>query len=510
MRIFIVLVTIIVLAPRTALLAQQINVLDAGSRSQLLLDPSLVFDAERVSFSLHPGRKHPQNPLMVADKPWEGGYVSMFAGTVMFDQSDSLFKMWYTCENNPEYFAERGICYATSRDGLTWEKPAAGTRKARNGKPHNSVLALGDCPSVFRDEGDPDPARRYKMIAFDVNRGYMAYVSPDGLNWKEQSAKPVVPISYVDDVVSAFHDRAAGEFGLLGKLSTPVFGRVRRSIYLATSRDFRHWSRPEPAFLADRRDDLGTLGRLERVRSLLNVPNNPNVMRTEFYGAGVYLAESCTIGFPWVFTISANVPVPGNQEGPIDVQVALTRDRETWSRPFRTPIIPLGKPGEWDSGMILTASQAIDVGDEVWLYYGGHNHTHGLVADYTLRDKGQQKYIGASGLAMWKKDRFGSADGPAEGATLTTIPLRFSGTRLEINASTKPQGEVRVELLDAAGQPLSGFGISEPIAGDNLRHPVVIPGQNDLALLAGRSITLRFHLRDASLFAFAFRSGAKP
>ncbi|RLT08761.1 MAG: hypothetical protein DWI21_07345, partial [Planctomycetota bacterium] len=126
------------------------------------------------------------------------------------------------------------------------------------------------------------------------------------------------------------------------------------------------------------------------------------------------------------------------------------------------------------------------------------------------RDKGQQKYTGASGLAMWKKDRFGSADGPAEGATLTTIPLRFTGTRLEINASTKPQGEVRVELLDAAGQPLSGFGISEPIAGDNLRHPVVIPGQKDLALLAGRSITLRFHLRDASLFAFAFRSGAKP
>jgi hypothetical protein len=206
------------------------------------------------------------------------------------------------------------------------------------------LLAV-DMPSVFLDLRDPDPARRYKMICFDVNRGYLAFVSPDGLKWTVQSPKPIVPISYVDDVISAFRDPVTGEFVVLPKMRTPVFGRSRRSIYLSTSHDFRHWSDIRRAFFADRRDDLGTLARLERVRPLLNFPDNKNVMRTEFYGSGAYVAESCTVGFPWVFTINTNVPKLGNQEGPIEVQIAVTRDRETWSRPFRTPVIPLSKPG---------------------------------------------------------------------------------------------------------------------------------------------------------------------
>lgn len=344
------------------------------------------------------------------------------------------------------------------------------------------------------------------MIAYVPDRGYLALVSPDGLRWSEQGPKPIVPISYVDDVVSAFRDRRTGQYVALGKMMTPIFGRQRRTIYLSTSRDFRHWSKPELAFFADRRDDLGSLARLERVRPLLNFPDNFNVMRTEFYGAGAYSAESCVIGFPWVFTVSANVKGFGNQEGPIEVQLALSRDLETWSRPHRTPIVPLGKPGDWDSGMILSASQAIDVGDEVWLYYAGTNHTHGTPALYQKNPEGEgTKYTGAIGLASWKRDRFVSADGLAEGATLTTVPLRFSGRRLEVNVVTNGKGSVQVEVLDAAGQPIDGFGRSEAITGDHLRYTVVFPGRPDLAALAKRGICLRFHLNDARLYSFAFR-----
>jgi hypothetical protein len=365
-------------------------------------------------------------------------------------------------------------------------------------------LAL-DTPSVFFDQVDPDPARRYKMIGFDIDRGYMSYISPDGIGWSGHSQQPIVPISYVDDVISAFRDPRTREFVALPKMMTPVMGRSRRSIYLTSSFDFRHWSKPEPAFFADRRDDLGTLARVERVRRLLRVPDNMNVMRTEFYGAGAYVAESCTIGFPWVFSVNANVPLPGNQDGPIEVQIAVSRDRETWSRPFRTPIIPLSPPGEWDSGMILTASQAIDVGDEVWLYYGGHNCTHGGDVSIVLNSGKKPPATGAIGLATWKKDRFASADGPAEGGTLTTVPLVFSGNQLELNAATKPNGTVRVELLDAAAVPLKDFPLSKPITGDSLQHVVEFPGVTDLKSLSGQPICLRFHLQDAQLFAFAFR-----
>lgn len=496
-------ILVFLLAPATR--AQQENVLDVGSRSQLLLDPALVYEAERIAFTPHAARKHPANPLLRADQPWEGWYASTFGGTVLFDAQERRFQMWYTCPGDGAFFTGPVTCYAVSRDGLQWEKPPSGTLAAKNGKPHNAVAAA-DCPSVFHDADDPDPARRYKMIGYVPDRGYLALLSPDGLRWCEQGPKPIVPISYVDDVIAAFRDRRTGQYVALPKMMTPIFGRQRRSIYLSSSRDFRHWSKPEPAFFADRRDDLGSLARLERVRSLLSFPDNFNVMRTEYYGSGAYVAESCVVGFPWVFTISANVPKRGNQEGPIEVQLAVSRDLETWSRPFRTPIVPLGKPGDWDGGMILSASQAIDVGDEVWLYYGGANHTHGtpiLYDDEAARR--QTKYTTAIGLATWKRDRFVSADGPAEGGTLTTVPLRFTGKRLEVNAVTKSKGEVRVELLDAAGQPLPGLRPSGPITGDGLRHAVRFPDRADLAALAGKPVCLRFHLCDAELYAFAFR-----
>jgi hypothetical protein len=74
---------------------------------------------------------------------------------------------------------------------------------------------------------------------------------------------------------------------------------------------------------------------------------------------------------------------------------------------------------------------------------------------------------------------------------------------LEINAQTGPDGHVVVELLDAAGEPIDGFGPSQPVSGDDLRH--VVPFEGDVASLAGRPIVVRFHLKNARLYSFAFR-----
>ena len=193
-------------------------------------------------------------------------------------------------------------------------------------------------------------------------------------------------------------------------------------------------------------------------------------MRTEFYGVGVYQAESCVLGFPWVFTINNNARY-GNHEGPSEIQLATLRDLDHWERPFREPIVPHGRPGEWDSGFVASAAQAIRVGDEIWLYYGGANYTHGNPCLYRAEGTGRgSKYTASIGLATWKLDRFVSADGPAEGGTLTTVPILFSGNRLELNAATRSGGNITtglggnitVELLDLAGQVLA---VSQPFTG---------------------------------------------
>src|SRR6266513_1712224 len=90
-------------ATTTSLLAQQQNVLEIGTRSQLFVDSQAVFEARGITFTPHAARKHPNNPLVIADQPWEGWSVTAFAGTVLFDEATNRFKMWYHAPGNPEF-----------------------------------------------------------------------------------------------------------------------------------------------------------------------------------------------------------------------------------------------------------------------------------------------------------------------------------------------------------------------------------------------------------------------
>jgi len=64
---------------------------------------------------------------------------------------------------------------------------------------------------------------------------------------------------------------------------------------------------------------------------------------------------------------------------------------------------------------------------------------------------------------------------------------------------------VVIELCDAAAKPLAGYAPSDPFTGDDLRHVVTFQGKSDVSALTGKPITLRFHLKNAVLYSFAFR-----
>ena len=119
-------------------------------------------------------------------------------------------------------------------------------------------------------------------------------------------------------------------------------------------------------------------------------------------------------------------------------------------------------------------------------------------------------YTGSIGLAMWPLDRFVSVDAGAEGGRLTTVPLAFTGNRLELNVKSSHRGQsgsVRVEPLDAAGKSLPGTALSDEVKVDSFRHAVTWSGHPDVSTWQGRPISLRFHLASAELYSFAFRKG---
>ncbi|MBT4864177.1 MAG: hypothetical protein HON53_03525 [Planctomycetaceae bacterium] len=367
---------------------------------------------------------------------------------------------------------------------------------------------------MMKDPSDPDPQRRYKMIAWTHEKrpakgvGYRTFFSPDGLNWKQHGTHFASgPHGDVGDVITGYWDARTKQYVAFPKQHfSPWRGHTRRLFYTTTSKDFTNWSDPVLSWKTDLRDDAGSMARLDRVRPALDRPDNPKLMRTEFYGIGAYSAESCTIGFPWVLTVNNDARY-GNQEGPQEVQLAVSRDLVNWERPFRTPVIPHGDLNAWDATYHQTASYAIRVGDEIWLYYGGANYTHGTPALYRpdLHPGRGTKYTNSIGLVTWKLDRFVSIDSPAEGGTLTTISMTFSGKRLVLNAATKQGGSIVVELCDAAGRPLKDFSRSAPFSGDDIRAEIVFGEKIDLSSLAGQPISLRFHMKNAELYSFAFR-----
>ena len=91
----------------------QKTVVDVDSKSQLFIDQELVYDAKGVSFTLHPGRKVSDRPLVKVDQPCEGSHVQMY-GSVLYDSDEKLFKMWYLATAS-DFFSRETTFYATSR-----------------------------------------------------------------------------------------------------------------------------------------------------------------------------------------------------------------------------------------------------------------------------------------------------------------------------------------------------------------------------------------------------------
>ena len=151
------------------------GIIDIGDRKQHFLDDLLVDEASRISRYMNRPNKHVGNPIIVADRPWEQGRsrgetgdVQLVGQTVLYDEEENLFKMWYLPSAFPD--GRRPWCYATSTDGFNWEKPDLGLIEFEGSKQNNIVEMLRgggaagepNYYNVFKDPRDPDPQRRYK------------------------------------------------------------------------------------------------------------------------------------------------------------------------------------------------------------------------------------------------------------------------------------------------------------------------------------------------------------
>jgi hypothetical protein len=188
---------------------------------------------------------------------------------VIYDEQEKIYKCWYspfivdnsskgmTVEQRKEvkyrapYNREMAICYATSKDGITWVKPELGLVEYEGSKANNILWRGSGTPSkdkeelwggphgsgIFKDLREPDPNRRYKAF---LKFGLLSVAfSADGIHWDPAIACPEAD-SAGDTHNNAFWAPTLEKYvGITRQWGKPFGRQVART----SSDDFINWKK---------------------------------------------------------------------------------------------------------------------------------------------------------------------------------------------------------------------------------------------------------------------------
>jgi hypothetical protein len=194
--------------------------------------------------------------------------------------------------------------------------------------------------------------------------------------------------------------------------------------------------------------------------------------------------------------------------GPLEMQLAVSRDGSQWDRLDRESYVDLGLMNEFDRARHQSSVGLIRIGNYIYQYIkpgpGLHDPTV-PIRDVYAEEKPEWADVLMIGLRQ-RLDGFVSADADYKGGSLTTPPIVFSGKRLVINENCSGQGTMFVEIRDINDQPIPGLtlGDCEEITYNDVAWEVRWQGKADVSALAGKPVKLHFRMTNAKLYAFQF------
>lgn len=431
---------------------------------QLFVDDFLI-EQTTLQRSFHSTTYHPATPVLKPDKPWEqtgqNPIAMPFSDGVWFDPKDRRFKMWYM----GGYTA--ATCYATSADGIRWDKPELDVKPGTN----IVIPQRRDSTTVWLDLEEKNPDRRYKFFAYDFGGGLGISFSADGIHWK--NAGRTGPTG---DRTTVFYNpfRKVWVYGIRG--GSGPFQRIRLYREHADVLAGAKWTAGEPGFWVN-------ADKLDPQRDDLKV-------QPQLYNLDCVAYESILLG---LFDIWRGQP--RDRAKPNELCAGFSRDGYHWHRPERRALIPVSeKHGDWNWGNVQSAGGCcLVVGDQLYFYVSGRAGLKGSTASG----------VSSTGLAVLRRDGFASMDAGTNEGTLTTRPVVFRGKHFFVNLDAE-SGDLRVEALDNQGNVLTPFTRANcvPLGGNRTLQAVQWKGATDLAALADKPIKFRFHLTKGRLYAF--------
>ena len=444
-----------------------------GQRLELFVDDFMIQHMSGTATQiLH--KPEPREVVFEANRSWEGN--TCFPNSMFWD--NDRFVLYYRCSHTspptPDHPSGqdflRGLARAESKDGIVWERPGMG-RVDFNGLRRNNMLLLppgisawyGGALPVMKND-NPNATSDYRYFGtVQIGDELHFLASSNGLDWKQPANSLIISTNNAfDSINTLFWDTHSHLYRCYYRLNRWPPGR---KVMLTASTDLKHWTPSvELQYTGAKDEELYT-------NSIQNYPRAPHIL----------------VGFPTIIF---------GQKGQVAPEFMSSRDGVTFRR-WEERIIPITAPKDRDgnrSNFMTWGFLALPSDPKNYSFYATEAYYAGPAS--RLR------------RFTYRIDGFVSVSVHAEPGELLTKPLTFAGDTLVINAATRSNGTVRVEVLDAQGQTIRGLSVANcrAFTGDEIEHRVEWHDASQLKQSAGKPIQLRFFLQEAELYSFRFCS----
>ena len=504
------------------------TVIDLGAKREMFWDDYLV------ETGMTTAQNRMMEPVALGTVLHLGEHVE--ASSISYPcivKDDQGYRMYYIGWNHNESTGDQEransgslshACVLLSKDGINWTRPNLGIHEENGSKNNNIVLGAED----FRDNAfffyDTNPAcppeQKYKCLCDGLQegpertvpgmkRGLWYYYSADGFRWNRHG---IVSLCGQFDTLNTAHWNGKQYVayirnyhkinmeGVTGKCTVDGVIDINdhyappghknsgvRDVRVMYSDDFINWTTPERIQFNDGQDmSLYTNNIIPCARAphiLMGMPTRynerpawtPNYDQLPSPDERRYVIQR--------YEKRAGLAIT-------DCMFMWSRDGINWDRFDQAFLTPgYERPSGWVYGDCYPSYGFVDNGDEnLYFYTIDYHHNE-------FEPKPVNRY-------KIRKDGFGCYMAGGKEETLVTKPLVFEGSTLHLNFATSAFGHIYADVLDGAGNPISGKSFE--IFGDNIDRAVIFEDGTDFSAFAGKPVRLRFTMLDAKLFSLKF------
>ncbi len=457
--------------------------IELSNKREIFVDNYLIDKFQGIEIKIH--TPIDQGPVLYFDKPWEGA----FCGYVTIIKDMDTYKVYYRGSQGGRDGNDNEVtCYAESKDGIKWHKPNLGIHTIQGSKNNNVVLAnIAPVPHNFSPFLDLNPKvhpdQRYKGLGGVDRTGLIAYISPDGINWKQLQPQAVFKKGVFDSQNVVFWSESEKCYVCYFRIwSDGGFTAYKgfRSVGRSTSPDFVNWSEPEAMTFGD-----------APLEHLYTQQTSPYFRAPHIYVAigGRFMSGRQVLTEEQAKQLNVN---PGYFKDCSDAFFMTSRGGNVYDRTFMEAFI---RPGigldNWVSRSNYPALNVVQTSPTEMSIY--------VNQDYAQPTAHLHRY-------SLRLDGFTSLSARYKGGEMLTKPFTFSGKELEINYSTSAAGELKFEIQDVNGNPIPGYTMddSDTIIGNEISRIVTWKGNKNVRTLASKTVRLRIYMKDADLYSLKF------